>query len=388
MWLGSLQGPAHRELMRFAVRISAIAYVPGFILYVQDAVLYARPFSERTLEFTGEPAKVIEHVPVTPTGRAPFSVSPNGVLAFREYPIAPAADLRWASWNGRDQTVAVQAAQYIGMTLSPDGTRVIFSRVNQTGGADLWERTLAADTERQLTFDGSAFTPQWSPDGTRVAFTGTAEAPPPKLFVKEVVAGSTARRASPSSDRPNWASTWSGNNIIVSVRITAGMGRDLWMQDLQNGSESPLLINTAHQEYEPKISPDGRWIAYTTDASGTDEVWVASFPSGGVRRRVSAANGSSPEWNGNGKELFYIADESDLVSVPFSPNRSGFSTGAPRIVMPVKDIVEPDRLRFPTADRYSVDSAGRRFLIARRAVPTNAPPINIVVNWTQIMQQR
>jgi eukaryotic-like serine/threonine-protein kinase len=385
IWVGSLQDPVHRELMRFPVRISAIAYVPGFILFVQDAVLYARPFSDQTLHFTGEPAKVLEHVPVTPTGRAPFSLSANGVLAFREYPIAPAAELRWASWNRSDETVAVPAAQYLGMTLSPDATRVIFSRIDQTGGADLWERNLAPGTERQLTFDGSAFTPQWSPDGTRVAFTGTAEAPPPKLFVKEVAAGSTARRASLSNDKPNWASSWSSDQVIVSVRIQAGTGRDLWMQDLQNGSESPLLVNTAHQEYEPKISPDGRWIAYTTDASGGDEVWVASFPSGEFRRRVSAGN--SPQWNANGKELFYIADETSLMAVPFSRNESGFHNGAPRLVLPVKDIVEPDRLRFPTLDRYSVDSRGKRFLIATRAFQTNTPPINIVVNWPLLMQR-
>jgi serine/threonine protein kinase len=388
IWLGSLQDPTHRELMRFAVRISAIAYVPGFILYVQDSVLYARPFSEKTLEFTGEAAKIIDHVPVTPTGRAPFSVSANGVLAFREYPIAPVADLRWVSLSARDQTIAVPAAQYLGMTLSPDATRVIFSRIDQTGGADLWERDLAAGTERRMTFDGSAFTPQWSPDGTRVAFTGTAEAPPPKLFVKEVATGSTARRASPSNDKPNWAASWSGDHVIVSVRITAGTGRDLWIQDLQSGTESPLLVNTVHQEYEPKISPDGRWIAYTTDAAGKDEVWVASFPSGDVRRRVSAGNGNSPQWNGERKELFYVADEANLIAVPFSSDEGGFSTGAPRVVMPVKDIVEPDRLRFPTADRYSVDAAGKRLLIARRAIPTNAPPIEVVVNWPQLMQQR
>jgi serine/threonine protein kinase/Tol biopolymer transport system component len=385
--LGSLKNDPHRVLMRFPVRISAVAYVLGYILFVKDAVLYARPFDEKTLEFTGEPAKILDRIPVTPTGRAPFAASATGVLAYREYPIAPPAELQWVASNGRERTTAVAAAQYLGFTLSPDSRRVIFSRIDATGSADLWERNLNSGTERQLTFDGSAFTPQWSPDGTRVAFTGTAEIPPPKLFIKELANGKALRRVSSSTDKSNWASSWSSNHAIVSVRIDPVSGRDLWIQNLQDGSESPLIVNTVHQEYEAKVSPDGRWIAYVTDAFGRDEVWVARFPSAEVRRRVSAGSGTSPQWNNNGKELFYIADESNLNSVPFSPSESDFRTGAPRAVALLKDIVEPDRLRFPTLNRYVVDPNGGRFLVATRAPQVNAPPINIIVNWPALMQR-
>jgi serine/threonine protein kinase len=385
--LGSLNSDPHRVLMRFPVRISAVAYVPGYILFVQDSVLFARPFDEKMLEFTGEAIKILERVPVTPTGRAPFTVSMTGVLAYREYPMSPPAELRWVAGSGHDRRTAVAAAQYLGFTLSRDSQRVIFSRVDLTGSVDLWDRNLISNTERQLTFDGSAFTPQWSPDDTRVAFTGTAEVPPPKLFVKELVNDSIVRRASSSIDKPNWASSWSNDHVIVSVRIDPITGRDLWMQNLQDGSESPLPINTAHQEYEAKISPDGRWIAYVTDGFGRDEVWVASFPSGEVRRRVSDGSGTSPQWNHNGKELFYISDESNLVSIPFSSGESKFRIGVPRTVALLKDIVEHDTLRWPTLDRYAVDSSRERFLVATRASQTNAPPINIVVNWPALMQR-
>jgi serine/threonine protein kinase len=385
--LGSLNSDLHRVLMRFPVRISAVAYVPGYILFVQDAILFARPFDERTLEFTGEQMKILDRIPVTPTGRAPFTLSMTGVLAYREYPISPPAELRWVAWNGRDRRTAVAPAQYLGFTLSPDSRRVIFSRIDSTGSADLWERNLFSSTERQLTFDGSAFTPQWSPDGRRVAFTGTAEVPPPKLFVKELVNDSIVRRASSSTDKPNWASSWSNDHVLVSVRIDPTTGRDLWMQNLQDGSESPLPINTVHQEYEAKISPDGRWIAYVTNGFARDEVWVASFPSGEVRRRVSDGSGTSPQWNRNGKEIFYVSDESNLVAVPFSSGERNFRTGVLRTVVLLKDMVEHDTLRMPTLDRYAVDSSRERFLVATRASQTNAPPINVVVNWPSLMQR-
>src|SRR3569832_1629882 len=105
--------------MRFPVRVSAVEYVPGFILFVQDAVLYGRPFDERSLGFTGEALKILDHVPVTATGRAPFSVSAAGALAYREYPIAATSELRWVARTGSTQMAVAAAAQYLGFTLSP-----------------------------------------------------------------------------------------------------------------------------------------------------------------------------------------------------------------------------------------------------------------------------
>jgi len=198
---------------------------------------------------------------------------------------------------------------------------------------------------------------------------------------------SIVRRASSSTDKSNWASSWSNDHVIVSVRIDPTTGRDLWIQNLQDGSESPLAINTVHQEYEAKISPNGRWIAYVTDAFGRDEVWVASFPSGEIRRKVSEGSGTSPQWNRNGKEIFYVSEESNLVAVPFSSDERNFRTGVLRTVVLLKDMVEHDTLRMPTLDRYAVDSSGERFLVATRASQPDASPINIVVNWPALMHR-
>ncbi len=105
--VGALNSDSPRVLMRFPVRISAVAYFPGYILFVQDAVLFARPFDEKKLEFTGEAIKILERVPVTPTGRAPFTVSRTVVLAYREYPISPPAELRWVTGHSHDRKTAV-----------------------------------------------------------------------------------------------------------------------------------------------------------------------------------------------------------------------------------------------------------------------------------------
>ena len=151
-------------------------------------------------------------------------------------------------------------------------------------------------SESQLTFDGAAFTPQWSPDGARIVFTGPGESPPPKLFIRNITGTSPASRFV-VAQTPNFASSWSADGrSIVSVRIDPANRNDLWVQRVQDGAAERLSFNTPFNESQGKVSPDNRWIAYVTDESGADEVWVARFPSGDGRRQVSVGGGTSPQW--------------------------------------------------------------------------------------------
>ena len=152
--------------------------------------------------------------------------------------------------------------------------------MTKTGAADLWLRNFARNSEAQLTFDGAAFTPQWSPDATRIAFSGThGQGPPPKLFVTDVT-GPGAASLVGDSLLPNLPSGWSADGgFVVSVRTQDAANRhDVWIQRLQDGFSQRLPFNTPFNESHGTVSPDGQWIAYTTDQSGKDEVWVASFP--------------------------------------------------------------------------------------------------------------
>ena len=136
-----------------------------------------------------------------------------------------------------------------------------------------------------------ALTPQWSPDGTRIAFSGPGEKPPVKLFVKEVGSLESAPTPVGASDRPNFASGWSGNSLgIVSVRTDAVRRDNLWLHRLQDNVDERLALDTEFNESHGRVSPDNRWIAYQTDASGRREVWMASFPPGrsGARYRSEA----------------------------------------------------------------------------------------------------
>jgi eukaryotic-like serine/threonine-protein kinase len=388
--VGSLRNEPSRELMTFPVRISSVAYVPGYILFVQDSTLFARPFDEQRLEFSGEPVRVVDGIPVIGFGRAPFSVSAAGVLAYWPYAVGTPSVLRWLDRNGRASAAVDTPAQYIGFAISPDGRQLALSRTGKDGGADLWLRDLAEGTERQLTFDAAAFTPQWSPDGTRLAFSGPGEKPPPKLFVKSVGNQSSAvRLTAPATTAPDFASGWSGDGrSIVSVRVDSDSGNDLWVHDPERGVGKPLPFNTRFSESLGKVSPDNNWIAYVTDESGRDEVWVASFPAGELRRPVSIGGGTSPQWGDGSREIVYVAPDHRLMAAAFDGSEAAATVGTPRALFQIENLAEADRsLFFVTRNDYVAASNGQRFLAAIRARDPNAPPITVVVNWLALLNR-
>jgi eukaryotic-like serine/threonine-protein kinase len=388
--VGSLRNEPPRVLMKFPVRISTLAYVPGYILFVQDATLFARPFDEQRLEFSGEPVRVVDGIPVIGFGRAPFSVSSAGLLAYWPYAVGTPSVLQWFDRGGRRSAAIAIPAQYIGFAVSPDGRQLALSRTGKDGGADLWLRDLVRGTERQLTFDGAAYTPQWSPDGTRVAFSGPGEGPPPKLFVKNIAEeGPAVRLRTPSPTLPDFASSWSADGrSVVSVRVDPGGGKDLWVHSLEHGVGEPLPVNTRFNESEGKVSPDNRWIAYVTDASGRDEVWVASFPAGEIRRQVSVGGGTSPQWGDGSREILYLAPEQRLMAAAFAARETGAAPGTPRALFRIENLAEDDRsLFFFTRNDYVAASKGQRFLVAIRARDPSTPPITIVVNWLALLKR-
>jgi len=383
--IGSLGNEPSRTLMKFPVRMSSLAYVPGYVFFVQDRALFARPFDETRLEFSGDAIQILEGIPVTGPGRAAYSVSAAGVLAYWPYPIGRPAVLRWYERSGDASPAVAAAAQYIGFALSPDGHHLLFSRVTKDGGADVWLRELSSGSERRLTFDEASFTPHWSPDGLRFAFTGPGQSPPPKLFVRPVAGTGAAVRVG-DSPTANFAASWSGDGgSIISVRLNAATRHDLWIQGVRDRRAERLPFNTPFNESDGTPSPDGRWIAYVTDESGSDEVWVASFPSGPIRQQVSAGGGKSPQWRADSKELLYVSSDKRLMAVPFRYQQNEVAVGTPQVLFRVDNLAEVDRLVFPTANSYVATSDGQRFLVAERADDPAMPPISVVVNWRALL---
>jgi len=252
----------------------------------------------------------------------------------------------------------------------------------RNGGADVWIRDLGTGHETRATFDGEALTPQWSPDGTRLVFCGPGDKPPLKLLLKQVGIDGAATPVG-TSNLPNFASGWSGDGqTIVSVRSDRVHREDLWLHRLKDNIDERLTLNTDFSESHGRVSPDDRWIAYETDASGRREVWIASFPAGEIRRQVSQGGGASPEWGDGSREVIYLSADRRLMSA-----RLDGEPAAPRALFAVPNVAEVDQLAFPTANVYLAASNGQRFLFAVRTRDPNAPPINIVVNWPALVSR-
>ena len=374
--VSSLDAEAPRTLMTFPVRISPLAYASGYIFFMRDGTLYARPFDEQRLAFSGDEMRVVDKIPLTTPARAPFSVSNAGVLAYWTHPLGTSAVLRWFERSGQRSTAVVDTPlQYRGFDVSPDGGRLVVSRIDNSGAA-LWMRDTAGGNETRLTFD-EAYSPQFSPEGNRLLFSGPGPAPPPKLFLLSKLAAAESTLVAMTSV-PNFASGWSGDGrSAITVRIDPANRLDVWYQQLPKGPEHRMPFNTSSIESQAKVSPDNRWIAFVTDRSGRDEVWVASFPSGENPKPLSREGGSLPQWTARGKEIVYVSEDKRLTAVPFTDG----VIGTPEPLFAVERIIYGDRIVMPTANAYVAAADGQRFLIAERAPNPHVPPIKIVVNW-------
>jgi eukaryotic-like serine/threonine-protein kinase len=150
-----------------------------------------------------------------------------------------------------------------------------------------------------------------------------------------------------------------------------------------------LGINTAFNESHGKVSPDGRWIAYVTDQSGRNEVWIATFPSGEARRQVSPAGGTAPQWGKGGKELFYLSFDRHVMMASIAGGATGdLSVAAPHALFQMPKLVTEGRVITPTSNNYLAAANGERFLAAVSARDPNLPPISIVVNWPALLNRR
>lgn len=379
--IGSLKGNSSMPLLKFPLRISSVVYSAGHVFYVQDHTLFARPLDERRLSFAGEAKAIVRNLPVTPPGQAAFAVSRAGVLAYWPHPGGTPASLDWLDRSGRVTPAIVAPAQYVGISLSPDARQVAFSRRTRDGGADLWVHDFVSGEERQLTFDKTAYAPHWSPAGTKLAFSSPGLGPPPKLFVIDrhgVGAGTPAG----ASAMPTFGSSWTPDeSAVVMVRFDPAHRNDLWRLQLKDGAATSLAVNTLANESEAVVSPDGSWLAYVTDQSGRDEVWIARFPSGGERRQISQGGGVAPRWRNDGRELFFLSEAKQLMAAPVQSSGTKTEIGSPLRLFTVPSVVDVDYDIMPTAGTYDPSPDGRRFLFAQRRADPQTPPIHLITNW-------
>ena len=310
----------------------------GYLLYVRGGTLLAHPFDPRSLRLSGEAAPVAKHVySFAQTGAADFSVSDRGTIAYQS--IVSRSQLVWVDRTGR-QTGAIGPANINvkSARLSPDGKRMATAIYDvERGQQELWILDTETNAPRRLTAEpGLRDAPVWSPDSTTLAFMHTADATPPRVHFRGL--GQNDLEEAMPGDGFQMPADWSRDGRFLAfvnsafARVANDQQSDVWLVDLARGRRSVPLLNTRFHESTPVFSPDGRWLAFTSNESGRPEVYVQAFRSGddpgvfGERHLVSHSGAVALRWPGRVRNCSTSASTDRCMRFRSACLQSRFST--------------------------------------------------------------
>ena len=357
------------------------SYLPsGHLVYLPvpgTSYLYAVRFDIDRLVAQGTPVALPEQV-YSSTGGF-FTVSEEGHLAYLPAGTAPATSLLWSDRTGVTTALDIEPGVFRRPSLSPDGQRLaVDSHVGAELEHDIWIFDLQTGTRTRFTFSGHNAAPVWTPDGTRLTFQWLQ---PPEVDVSSIYWKRIDSAAPPeplvTMEHRTYPVSWSvdGSRLAFVVQHPDSQ-EDIWM--LPIGAEPAPVLATTFREHSPMISPDDRFLAYVSDESGRDEVYVIPFPDGGSKYTVSTAGGREPMWSRDGKTLFFRSvDGTEMwsVNVELEPT---FRADRPENLFAGTFLI--DSLRQQT---YDVAPDGERFLMIEETEGFSQARAVIVLNWME-----
>jgi serine/threonine-protein kinase len=349
---------------------------PGRLLLARHGDLLAVPFDAKTAQVRGTPAPVLQGVSGdTRSGISYFGVARTGALVYAAGIAAQNVnEIVWIDRAGRREPTGIPPGVYSHIALSPDGQKLAYGE-GPAGGArsDIWIADLAHGGQFQLTSTGKAQAPCWTPDGASVVYSTPTDA-----ILRQRADGSGAAEVLWRSTRsvPITVDSFTPDGSALIFSLTGLPSRaDIYLLPLSGAREARTLIATPGAEILGKISPDGRWIAYTGQYEAGEQIYVQPFPSLAGRWQVSRGGGSAPLWSRDGKELFFVnGDQMFATPVKQAPV---FSPGEPR---PLFRIDRPSASEW--SDIYDVAPDGKRFIVlVRQKDSTKAARIDVILNF-------
>jgi serine/threonine protein kinase len=374
-YLGSLDGKVNRILFHGS---SNIAYASGYLLYVVDKNLMARPFDPTKLDFTGDAVSVAEGVQYdTLFSEAVFSVSSNGVLSYQTGNASSARTMTLFDGTGKQAGSLSDPAPYYGPQFSPDGKRLAYHLIDpRTGKADIWIQDVASGSRTRLTVDAvRSLWPVWSRNGAEVAYVSTRSGKP-VIYVKGANGMALEQKIWEPAIAAR-ATDWTPDSkaLILQERASTMKWRLALFPLGAKGAPEPLVEVPGANVTAARLSPDGRWIAYESDESGKDEIYVSPFPKPDGRLQISVAGGIEPRWRRDGRELFYFAPDGKLMAAALSEKNGLLDAVSVRALYQTKAVPG-------TNDSYDVTPDGSRFLVNIIATEETPTPLSLVENWT------
>ena len=369
--LGSLDSKESRPVAPAQTLLTYAA--PGYLLFVRDRTLVAQRFDLKSLKTVGEPAPVAEKIGTDSVGLARFSVSRNGVLAYRTGDSGNR--LLWLDRSGKELETAGATSEHGDPAFSRAGDRLAFDDSDtRTGKQDIWVRDLARGVNSRFSFGaGNNICPVWSPDGSSIVFASDREGGFSLLEKPASGQGEEKLLLKTGGDRPI-AMDWSRDGRYIAYGLRGKEGWDILVLPTFGDRKPIPVLHTPFSEFGAKFSPDGRYIAYQSNESGHSEIYVQTFPDAGGKWQVSTAGGVDASWRSDGKEIYYRSPEQKLMAVDVQAGPT-FQAGIPRPLMPARVPSGPYR------NRYVAAADGQRFLFVAPLGRDAMTPTTVVLNW-------
>jgi hypothetical protein len=350
---------------------------PSRLLYLRGETALAQNVDTGKLVLTGDAVPITEDLGFNPaTGYAAVSCSREGTLIYRGGGVPSFNHLVWIDRAGRELAKITGATGLVGEpALSPDGKHLAYAALDaKSKRNDIWIVDLVRGTTTRLTFDdGESFSPRWSPDGTQITYSLTADGNRSQIM-ERLASGAGAPKAVASGNAIS-PTDWSRDGRYILFQ-QVGDRRDVYALERATGRRITVAAGPFGQ-FDARFSPDGHWIAYVSNESGRPEVYVQAFPPNGGKWQISTTGGQQPAWSRGGKELDYLDPNGKLYAVSIAADGGRFDAGLPTALFqgPLGAAVSEFRHFDPAAD-------GERFVFDPQAQQTEVTPITVVLNWT------
>lgn len=395
VYAGSLDSkPGEQSSKLIAKGASPATYVAsagrsdGYLMFLRQGALMAQPFNANSLSLTGDAAPIVDSVGANGDF---FTVSEKGALAYRGGGSSGSRQLTWFDRSGRSLGPLGAPAAYTTLSVSADGQRVAFGIADiARNNTDIWVHDLTQGTTNRFTFNPAVDDmPVWSPDGTRIVWSSLREGGA-DLYERasNLANDETALLKSPE---PKFPQDWSSDGRFLMYSVNrgdrGGTNLDLWLLPMQGKQKTTQFVGTPFTESQGRFSPDSRYVAYLSNESGKNEVYVRSFSSDGKaggQQMISQGGGSQPLWRRDGSELFYISADTKVMSVPVSTSATFKRLGGPTALFTAPIYGGGRNIN---THRWAAMPNGQKFIII--TVLTEAAPerITVITNWKELLNK-
>jgi len=381
IYIAALDSSEHRRLL--TSNANAAYVTPNYLLFLRNGTLMVQHFDADRLQLTGKPRAVVNEVEyLSSVARALFSVSENGTLIYQSGSGATFTQLAWFDREGKQLSTLGAPSRYANPRLSPDEKRVAADIDDpQFSNTDLWVIEANHQTRSRFTFDPAQDeNPLWSHDGRHILWLSDRGGRN-GFYLKTSDGSAIESPTLPVGVNLSFASApsdWSSDGrFLLYTDLQESHALHLWVLSMSERREPYRLLPGAAADVDGQFSPDGRWVAYSSNESGKWQVYVVAFDHAGEKYQISTEGGQQPRWRRDGEELFYLSPDRKLmaVSVNMRP-RFDFRTPKQLFVTRAHDPVTAEE--FFT---YDVSADGHRFLININAERDDIHPADIILNW-------